>query len=252
MLNSKINDKSWLDLFFKMTPSKVGQQKSLTKTFAILFSMLFSVANFSPAQAHLHRQHVCDAYAQTKTVIIIEPRRFFKDRDHFFEVMATDKKFAVAYTRCIGRAVDRFSLVQSGFRLQEGRDELNKFVIKLHGPLFEVVKQPISLTMPYNPIHSFTKALAGISEKETRYSDHTVMLRSFSGDIFLMPRQNYITIYDFAKKASFVEIVDLWRQACLIAKELKTAHKPFTFVTHAGTASGQTVPHFHLRFDMEK
>ena len=213
---------------------------------------IFVFASYSPAQAHLQRRHVCDAYAQTKAVIIIEPRRVFKDRDHFFKVMATDKNFAVAYTRCIGRAVDRFSLVQSGFRLQEGRDEMNKFVLKLHAPLFEVTKQPISLTTSYNPVHSFTEILAGTSKKETRYSDHTVMFRSFSGTILLIPRQEYISIYDFAKKASVAEITDLWRQACTVMKELNTANKAFTFATHAGTASGQKVPHFHLRFEMVK
>ncbi len=248
----KVNDGKSFFLLLEIVFDKLYQPKTFRNSSIVFLGLLFVLTSFTQVQAHLQKRHVCDAYAQTKAVIIIEPRRVFKDRDHFFKVMATDKDFAVAYTRCIGRAVDRFSLVQSGFRLQEGRDELNKFVLKLHAPLFEVTKQPISLTTPYNPVHSFTAILAGTSKKETRYSDHTVMFRSFSGNILLIPRQNYITIYDFAKKASFIEIVDLWRQACLIAKELKTANKPFIFSTHAGTASGQTVPHFHLRFEMEK
>ena len=238
--------------FFKTAPYKNNKKKILRTPFMAFLAMLFVLISFSPAKAHLQRRQVCDAYAQTKAVIIIEPKRVFKDRDHFFQVMAADKNFAVAYTRCIGRAADRFSLVKSGFRLQEGRDELKKFVLKLHAPLFEVIKQPISLTTPYNPVHSFTAILDGRSKKETRYSDHTVMFRSFSGNILLIPRQQYISIYDFSKKASFAEIVDLWRQAHIIAKELKTAKKPFVFATRAGTASGQTVPHFHLRFEMEK
>ncbi|HBN23121.1 MAG TPA: hypothetical protein DD412_07775 [Holosporales bacterium] len=249
MLNYKTN---YGRQFFLLLETVFYKQKIFRQLFAVVLGMVFIVTSFSPAQAHLQRRHVCDAYAQTKAVIIIEPRRVFKDREHFFKVMAMDKNFAVAYTRCIGRAVDRFSLVQSGFRLQEGRDELNKFVLKLHAPLFEVTKQPISLTNTYNSVHSFAAILAGTSKKEVRYSDHTVMFRSFSGNILLIPRQEYISIYDFAKKASFAEIVDLWRQTGLIAKELKTANKPFTFATHAGTASGQTVPHFHLRFEMEK
>ena len=252
MLNYKKADERLFFLLFKTVFYKLKQQMLFRKALVVFLGILFTTAPFSPAQAHLQRRHVCDAYAQTKAVIIIEPRRVFKDREHFFNVMATDKDFAVSYTRCIGRAVDRFSLVKSGFRLQEGRDELGKFVIKLHAPLFEVTKQPISLMTSYNPLHSFTEILNGTSKKETRYSDHTVMFRSFSGNILLITRQNYMTIYDFAKKASFAEIVDLWRQASLIAKELKTANKPFAFATHAGTASGQTVPHFHLRFEMEK
>lgn len=219
------------------------------KIFTFFFLM---AAAFSPAEAHLQRPHVCDAYAKTKAMVIVEPRRLFKDRFHFFKTMAKDKNFAVAYTRCIGRAVDRFSFVKSGFCLQEGHDELGKFVLKLHAPLFKVIKQPLSLTDAYNPVHSFSKILAGKSKKDTRFSEHTVMFRSYSGTVLLIPRKGYISIYDFANKASFAEIADFWRQACTIAKELHTANKPFIFASNAGTASGQTVPHFHARFELQK
>ncbi len=213
MLTYRIKHKIPFLSLSKFALYKPHKEKKAGMSFVAFLAMLFVFISFSPVKAHLQRRHVCDAYAQTKAVIIIEPRRVFKDRDHFFQVMAADNNFAVAYTRCIGRAADRFSLVKSGFRLQEGRDELNKFVLKLHAPLFEVIKQPISLTTPYNPVHSFTAILDGRSKKETRYSDHTVMFRSFSGNILLIPRQQYISIYDFSKKASFAEIVDLWRQA---------------------------------------
>ncbi len=233
----------------------IHKQTSFIQLFCLLtalFLMVFISANLSPVQAHLQQRHVCDAYAQTKAVVVIEPGRLFKDRDHFLKVMATDKNFAVAYTRCIGRAVDRFSFVESGFRLEEGRDELGKFVIKLQAPSFNVIRQPIALTNTYNSVHSFSEILAGKSKKDTRFSAHTVMFRSFSGNVILIPLKGYISIYDFAKKASFAEVADLWRQACTIAKELKTANKPFVFASHAGTASGQTVPHFHLRFELQK
>lgn len=204
------------------------------------------------AQAHLHRKHVCDAYAQTKTLVIVDPARTFKNRDDFFKAMAKDPRFAIAYTRCIGRAIDRFKFLKKGFRLEFGEDEVKKFVIKLKGAEFNVIKQPIFLEMPYDPVHSFTDILADKSTKETRFSEHTVMVRSYSKNVLLLPRKGYVSFYDFAKKASPAEIVDIWKQASTISDELVKNNRPFVFTTHAGTSMGQTVPHLHLRFELEK
>ncbi len=205
-----------------------------------------------PLQAHLHRAHVCDAYAQTDTLVIVEPTKTFQDRDDFFKTMAKESSFAVAYTRCIGRAVDRFKILKKGFRLEFGEDELGKFVVRLKAPDFKVIKQPIFLEMPYNPVHSFTKILAGKSDKETRFSTHTVMFRSFSKNVLLLPRKGYVSFYDFAKKASPAEIADIWKQAAIISQELVKNKRPFVFATHAGTSVGQTVPHMHLRFELKR
>ena len=234
-------------MFWSSASNNMRGVMLIFRTFLICFLLMPP-----EAQAHLHRAHVCDAYALTKTVIIIEPTRSFKDRDDFFKTMATDPQFAAAYTRCIGRAVDRFKALKTGFRLEFSTDELGKFVVKLIAPPFKVTKQAISLNMPYNPFHSFRDILTGKSKKDTRLSKYTVMFRSFSGNVLLIPRKGYVSFYDFSKKASTSEISDLWAQALVISTELNKHKKAFIFTTHAGTAGGQKVPHLHLRFELQK
>lgn len=200
----------------------------------------------------MHRAQICNAYALTKTIVIVEPKKAFKDREEFLKTMATDSKFAVAYTRCLGQTADRFKGLKNGFRLELGRDELDKFVVRLKAPVFKVIKQPISLDMPYNPFHAFRDILAGKSDKDTRFSKHSVMFRSFSKNVFLLPRKGYVSFYDFSKKGSPAEIVDIWRQAWVISQELTKTKRSFVLSTRAGTSAGQLVPHFQLRFDLIK
>jgi len=97
--------------------------------------------------------------------------------------------------------------------------------------------------------NSLDRIKNGSISKFFKRSDHAVSFPSNSGNMLVIPRGKYVNFYDFSLKASAEEIVDFWKHVNMLMDEFNT--EQFDLASHAGSEAGQTVFHFHLRFEFQ-
>lgn len=64
--------------------------------------------------------------------------------------------------------------------------------------------------------------------------------------VLVIPKGPYVSISDFAKRASDVEIVGFYKAAAHVAEQLGVTENGFRTIANTGSDGGQEVPHFHL------
>ncbi len=64
--------------------------------------------------------------------------------------------------------------------------------------------------------------------------------------VLVVPRGRYVSLVDFAARASEAEIAGFWRAVAAIARKLEIEEPGYRVITNVGPDSGQEVPHLHV------
>jgi diadenosine tetraphosphate (Ap4A) HIT family hydrolase len=62
----------------------------------------------------------------------------------------------------------------------------------------------------------------------------------------VIPKGTYVTLHDFCKHASDVEITDFWRVVDHVLITLNMEENGYRLISNNGANGGQEVPHFHV------
>ena len=105
--------------------------------------------------------------------------------------------------------------------------------------------------MAYDPDNIFAKILRGeIPCKKVYEDDHVLAFDDVNPQapvhVLVIPKGAYVSLDDFAAKASDGEIAALFRAAGKIARDLGAAEKGYRILANTGADGGQEVPHFHV------
>ena len=105
--------------------------------------------------------------------------------------------------------------------------------------------------MAYDPDNIFAKILRGeIPCKKVFEDDHVFAFDDVNPQapvhVLVIPKGAYVSLDDFAAKASDGEIAALFRAAGQIARDLGAAEKGYRILANTGADGGQEVPHFHV------
>lgn len=172
----------------------------------------------------------------------------------FLETMSTDEGFAKRSMREFATIIRAENLDKCGFGFHAS-NEKEHFFLSIHGkPSTAACKTAIYPGQTYSAPHQYTNILNGNEHINNRKdSKHAIAFNSASmtsSNIrrLIIPKGPYVTIYDFAEKASSEEISDFF---ALVKAEVKRlfidTSLPFTYEVHTGSDYAQAVPHFHLR-----
>lgn len=123
--------------------------------------------------------------------------------------------------------------------------------VLITGSLFKGdTSQALDPTQSYQTPHAFTPFLA--DEKPLIASnEHAISFFSLSGNILIVPRGPYVTMLSFLKNAPDDAQQAFWALTAKLYNQLHAhGYTTFQVATHVGSLAGQTVPHFHLRFEL--
>jgi diadenosine tetraphosphate (Ap4A) HIT family hydrolase len=79
---------------------------------------------------------------------------------------------------------------------------------------------------------------------------HAVSFDSSSGNRLCVPKEPHVTLASFVQNALPEERKSFWTLDSETYNELASGGHTLTVATHMGSCSGQSVPHFHLRFEL--
>ena len=103
----------------------------------------------------------------------------------------------------------------------------------------------------YDDQNIFAMILRGeIPNSTVTETDHSLAFRDINPQapvhILLIPKGKYVTVDDFAARASGEEMADFWRTFAAIIESESLEEKGFRVISNAGEHGLQEVPHFHL------
>jgi histidine triad (HIT) family protein len=110
---------------------------------------------------------------------------------------------------------------------------------------------PVSGLDPYDDQNIFAKILRGEIPNRTVYEDAFVLAfhdiaPQAKVHVLVIPKGAFVSLMDFAAKASEAEIAGFWRAVGRIAAELGLEQSGYRILANHGTDAGQEVPHFHV------
>jgi histidine triad (HIT) family protein len=105
--------------------------------------------------------------------------------------------------------------------------------------------------MGYDRDNVFARILRGEIPCNKVYEDgHVLAFHDISPQspthVLVIPKGEYVSLDDFAEKASAEEITALVRALGRIAREEGVAQSGYRILANSGSAAHQEVPHFHL------
>jgi diadenosine tetraphosphate (Ap4A) HIT family hydrolase len=105
--------------------------------------------------------------------------------------------------------------------------------------------------MAYDRDNVFARILCGEIPCNKVYEDaHVLAFHDISPQspthVLVIPKGEYVSLDDFAEKASAEEITALVRAVGRIAREEGVAQSGYRILANSGSAAHQEVPHFHL------
>lgn len=105
--------------------------------------------------------------------------------------------------------------------------------------------------MPYDRNNVFARILRGELPCNKVYEDeHVLAFRDIQPQapvhIVVIPKGEYISVDDFAEKASEAELAAFMRAITKIAQAEGVAESGYRILSNHGAAAHQDVPHFHL------
>ena len=105
--------------------------------------------------------------------------------------------------------------------------------------------------MEYDRDNVFARILRGELPCNKVFEDeHVLAFRDINPQapthILVIPKGEYVSLDDFAQKASAAEIAALMRALGRIARDEGAAETGYRILTNTGAAAHQEVPHFHL------
>ena len=110
---------------------------------------------------------------------------------------------------------------------------------------------PVSGLPPYDDGNIFARILRGelpaktIHEDEWAVAFHDIAPQA-PVHVLVIPRGRYVSLADFAGKASEAELAGFWRAVAKVARDLGLEQPGYRILSNMGENAGQEVPHFHV------
>ena len=237
--------------------------------FGKYYAMIFGGSPFCyQALAEPRLEKTIDACASSHQVLDFFPQGECKkwSLHSFLKIMATNEKKAVDFITKLAKFICANGLDRTGFVWKVGVEKKAgdpmqgrvHFTFTKPKPLIYSSEPIIDLTTPYQSQPKdtvFGSYFIKADQKEPQsdcffYNTHAIHFPSLSGNILIVPRGKYVSIFDFAVTATWKEIRDIWQLVWEAFDTTNTKNNlPYEIVAHGGTYGGQTVPHFHLRLE---
>ncbi len=105
--------------------------------------------------------------------------------------------------------------------------------------------------MAYDPNNVFARILRGELPAKTVYEDeHALAFHDINPQapihVLVIPKGAYVSLADFAAKASDAEIAGFWRAVGHVARALGLEESGYRILANHGANAHQEVPHFHV------
>jgi histidine triad (HIT) family protein len=105
--------------------------------------------------------------------------------------------------------------------------------------------------MAYDRNNVFARILRGeIPCKKVYEDEHVLAFEDINPQspthVLVIPKGEYVSLDDFARKAPAAQIVALVRALGQIAREREVAESGYRVLANSGPAAHQEVPHFHV------
>jgi diadenosine tetraphosphate (Ap4A) HIT family hydrolase len=110
---------------------------------------------------------------------------------------------------------------------------------------------PIDHKLPYDDQNILAKVVRGeLPSNVVVDSAHSVALHDIAPlaaiHVLVVPKGDYVSVEDFAAKASDAEIADLVRTIAKAASETGADAQGYRIVANTGKRAGQEIPHLHI------
>ncbi|PZP47315.1 MAG: histidine triad nucleotide-binding protein [Azospirillum brasilense] len=110
---------------------------------------------------------------------------------------------------------------------------------------------PVSGLPPYDDGNIFARILRGELPAKTIHEDEwAVAFHDIAPQapihVLVIPRGRYVSLADFAGKASEAELAGFWRAVAKVARDLGLEQPGYRILSNMGENAGQEVPHFHV------
>ena len=110
---------------------------------------------------------------------------------------------------------------------------------------------PVSGLPPYDDGNIFARILRGELPAKTIHEDEwAVAFHDIAPQapihVLVIPRGRYVSLADFAGKASEGELAGFWRAVAKVARDLGLEQPGSRILSNMGENAGQEVPHFHV------
>ncbi|APT58227.1 histidine triad nucleotide-binding protein [Roseomonas gilardii] len=110
---------------------------------------------------------------------------------------------------------------------------------------------PVSGLPPYEDGNIFARILRGELPAKTIHEDEwAVAFHDIAPQapihVLVIPRGRYVSLADFAGKASEAELAGFWRAVAKVARDLGLEQPGYRILSNMGENAGQEVPHFHV------
>ncbi|WP_145142484.1 histidine triad nucleotide-binding protein [Roseomonas gilardii] len=110
---------------------------------------------------------------------------------------------------------------------------------------------PVSGLPPYDDGNIFARILRGELPAKTIHEDEwAVAFHDIAPQapihVLVIPRGRYVSLADFAGKASEGELAGFWRAVAKVARDLGLEQPGYRILSNMGENAGQEVPHFHV------
>jgi diadenosine tetraphosphate (Ap4A) HIT family hydrolase len=176
--------------------------------------------------------------------------------EQFFKIMANNGRISSDFTRSIFDAVELFRLGESGFSLYSNKNSAqtdgSPFTFWLSGnPKMGDSPGSLHIKQAYSSENEFKKHIEKAKKSDPispafNYNAHAICFFSLSGNLLVIPRNPFVSIYSFSRHAHDEEISDFWK---LVYQTFEKTDKalPYNLGFHSGSHYAQTVPHLHAR-----
>ena len=110
---------------------------------------------------------------------------------------------------------------------------------------------PVSGLGPYDDQNVFARILRGelpcrrVHEDTFTLAFHDIKPQA-PVHVLVIPKGRYVSLADFAARASEAEIAGFWRAVGKVARDLGLEEPGYRVLSNMGPESGQEVPHFHV------
>ena len=110
---------------------------------------------------------------------------------------------------------------------------------------------PVSGLGPYDEQNIFARILRGELPCRRVFEDaHALAFHDINPQaplhVLVIPKGRYVSLADFAARASEAEIAGFWRAVAKVAHDLGLEERGYRTLSNMGPESGQEVPHFHV------
>jgi diadenosine tetraphosphate (Ap4A) HIT family hydrolase len=110
---------------------------------------------------------------------------------------------------------------------------------------------PVSGLGPYDDDNIFAKILRGeipsrkVFEDQWAFAFHDIHPQA-PVHVLVIPKGRFVSLADFAARASEAQIAGFWRAVGAVARELELEAPGYRALLNVGEHAGQEVPHFHV------